>query len=268
MDLIEISRRLSRQVARLSFSPPVTHVYNPLDYARAPHEAYLRKYGKGDKEVVLLGMNPGPFGMAQTGVPFGDVTMVRDWLGITDVVGRPKHENRARPITGFSCQRGEVSGTRLWGWARDRFGTPAAFFRRFFVVNYCPLVFMEQSGRNVTPDKLPADERAPLAAFCDRALIDIVDLLRPRYVIGVGGFAEKRARESLAGRDLAIGTILHPSPASPAANRDWVGTIEAQLRAQGIGLPVATDQRKSRSGSGAVVAGNGPKARSVRFKKL
>ena len=70
MSLAAISRSLSRKVNALAFSPPVTHVYNPLDYARAPHEAYLTRWGKGPKQVLLLGMNPGPFGMAQTGVPF------------------------------------------------------------------------------------------------------------------------------------------------------------------------------------------------------
>ena len=34
------------------------------------------------KRVVFLGMNPGPFGMAQVGVPFGEVAAVRDWLRI------------------------------------------------------------------------------------------------------------------------------------------------------------------------------------------
>ena len=71
--LARISRALARDVQTLDFSGPVTHVYNPLEYARAPHEAYLERWGRGPKRVVLLGMNPGPFGMAQTGVPFGDV---------------------------------------------------------------------------------------------------------------------------------------------------------------------------------------------------
>ena len=73
MSLIDVSRRLSERVSLLRFAPPVTHVYNPLDYARRSHEAYLKKYGSSLRRVVLVGMNPGPFGMAQTGVPFGDV---------------------------------------------------------------------------------------------------------------------------------------------------------------------------------------------------
>src|SRR5690606_6715112 len=127
-------------------------------------------YGRGPKEILLLGMNPGPFGMAQTGVPFGEIAAVRDWLGVRGVVGRPAIEHPKRPVQGFGCHRSEGSGKRLWGWAQDRFGEPERFFDRFFVVNYCPLVFLEVGGRNRTPDKLPVREREPLFEACDRAL--------------------------------------------------------------------------------------------------
>lgn len=237
MSLVAISRALARQVDRLRFSGPVAHVYNPLDYARGPHEQYLERWGTPPKEIVLLGMNPGPFGMAQTGVPFGDVTMVRDWLRIDGTVDCRSPQHPKRPIAGFDCKRSEVSGSRLWGWARDRFETPERFFSRFFVANYCPLVFMEESGRNVTPDKLNAAEREPLLAACDEALRRVVAELRPRWVIGVGGFAHKQAQRALAGSDIRIGTILHPSPASPAANRGWAQVAEKQLAELGITVP-------------------------------
>jgi single-strand selective monofunctional uracil DNA glycosylase len=231
--LIRISRRLSKELERLKFAPPVAYVYNPLAYARLPHELYLSRYGSGPKRVVLLGMNPGPFGMAQTGVPFGDVCAVRDWLGITADVSRPSAEHPKRPVQGFACTRREISGSRLWGWAEQRFQRPERFFEQFFVVNYCPLAFMEESGRNLTPDKLPATERAPLFAHCDRALTNIIAELKPEIVIGVGAFAEQRARQVLGSSGPRIGTILHPSPASPKANANWAGVAEEQLRACG-----------------------------------
>ncbi len=237
MRLVEISRRLAADVDAITFAPPVAYVYDPLTYARGPHEAYLERYGRGPKEVVLVGMNPGPFGMAQTGVPFGDPTIVREWLGIEGEVGKPPKEHEKRPILGFRSPRTEVSGTRLWGWARDRFGTADAFFARFFVTNYCPLVFMEESCRNRVPEKLPASEREQLFAACDRALRDALLELRPQVVIGVGKFAEDRAR-SVAG-DLVprIARILHPSPASPLANRGWPEAVDAQLRELGVLVP-------------------------------
>ncbi len=179
-------------------------------------------------------MNPGPWGMAQTGVPFGEVSIVREWLQIDGDVDKPAVEHPKRPIQGLACPRSEVSGARLWGWARDTFGTPARFFARFFIANYCPLCFMEESGRNRTPDKLPAAEREPLLAACDRALRKTVEYLKPAHVIGIGTFAESRAREALDDMGVQIGRILHPSPASPQANKDWAGTATMQLQALGI----------------------------------
>ncbi|HEX5804689.1 MAG TPA: uracil-DNA glycosylase family protein [Azospira sp.] len=231
--LIAAARELSAALAPMRFAPPVSHVYNPLDYARAPHEAYLQRYGNGRKRVVFLGMNPGPFGMVQTGVPFGEIDAVRGWMGIEAAVDQPAVENPKRPIEGFACARSEVSGRRLWGLFAQRFGTADAFFAEHFVANYCPLAFFDH-GRNLTPDKLPANETLPLQAACDAHLRALVAALEPEWLIGVGGFAEARAAEALAGMGVRIGRVLHPSPASPAANRGWAEAAEKQLRALGI----------------------------------
>lgn len=233
MDPIRVQRDLSRSLADFQFGEPVTHVYNPLEYAGKSSEAYLRRYLNTGIEALFLGMNPGPFGMAQTGVPFGEVSLVRDWMNIEEPVGKPKNEHPKRPVDGFACTRSEVSGRRLWGWAKDRFETPEAFFHRFFVWNYCPLAFLEESGRNRTPDKLPATERDPLFATCDAALVRLVEHIRPQMVIGVGKFAETRAKKAL-GDVVPIATVLHPSPASPIANRGWAEQAEKQLAALGI----------------------------------
>lgn len=232
--LIEASRALARTTAELSFSLPTAFVYRPLDYAREPHEQYLARYGNGFGRVLLLGMNPGPFGMAQTGIPFGDVAMVRDFLGIEGAVGRAGAEHPSRPVLGFGCARSEVSGTRLWGWARERYGTAATFFERFFVMNYCPLAFLEAGGKNRTPDKLPRSEQAALFAACDQALLEAVRALEPRLVVGIGGFAEAAARRALSGSSIPIGTILHPSPANPRANSGWARIVEEQLAKLGV----------------------------------
>jgi single-strand selective monofunctional uracil DNA glycosylase len=231
--LAEVASALAAEVDRLAFAPPVTHVYDPLVYAAEPHRRWLDLYGAAPKEVLLVGMNPGPWGMAQTGVPFGEIAAVRDWLRLEGPVGRPCPEHPKRPVEGFACARAEVSGGRLWGWARQRFGTPERFFRRFFVHNYCPLVFMEESGRNRTPDKLPAAEREPLFAACDRHLRRLVEVLEPDWVVGVGGFAEGRAREVL-GDAVRIGRVLHPSPANPRAQKNWAGSARRELEALGV----------------------------------
>jgi len=236
MALSDITGALVQDLRPLRFGPPVTHVYQPLLYARAAHDRYLELAGEGPKEVVLVGMNPGPWGMAQTGVPFGAVQPVREWLGIQAPVGRPAAEHPRRPVEGFACRRQEVSGLRLWGWVRKTFHTPQRFFHRFFVANYCPLLFLEENGRNRTPDRLPVAERQALFAACDLALRRTVEGLRPCWVLGVGGFAEGRARPALAGLPVRIGRISHPSPASPAANRGWEKLVERELAALGIRL--------------------------------
>ncbi len=232
--LIAIGRRLARETDRLVFGTPVTHVYNPLTYARAPHEAYLERYGVRPRRAMLVGMNPGPFGMAQTGVPFGEVGLVRDFLGIEGPVSSPSSIHPKRPIYGFACTRSEVSGARLWGFVKDRFRTPEAFFETFFVANYCPLVFVEESGKNRTPDKLPAREQSKLFALCDRALEETAKALRIQVAVGIGAFAERRCQVALKGTDVSTHRILHPSPASPAANRGWAEQAEKQLAALGL----------------------------------
>lgn len=235
--MMDIFDRLTEDLRPLRFGPPVTCVYNPLEYARPPFDLYLQRYGQAPKEVVLLGMNPGPFGMAQTGIPFGEVSHVRDWLGLRAPVGRPDPEHPRRPIQGFGCSRSEVSGARVWGWARTRFSDPETFFRRFLVLNYCPLVFMEESGRNRTPDRLPLAERRPLFEACDRALRQQVEHLRPRFLLAVGRFAEKRAHEALQGLEVGIGCVPHPSPANPEANRGWDRLMDRALLELGLSLP-------------------------------
>lgn len=231
--VVAAARRLCRDVAALRFGRPITHVYNPLAYARAPYERYVRSYAKAPVRALFLGMNPGPFGMAQTGVPFGDVESVREFLGIEAEVGRPAREHPRRPVLGFGCPRREVSGRRLWGAVAEHYRRPQRFFAHHFVANYCPLLFLEASGRNRTPDKLSAREGEALFAACDRHLRRLVALLEPRFVVGVGSFAEARARAALRGR-VPVGRILHPSPANPRAQRGWAAGVARELAALGV----------------------------------
>lgn len=235
--IVKAAKTLSHAVNQLTFSEPTAYVYNPLDYAWEAHERYLKLYATGKKRIVMIGMNPGPFGMAQTGVPFGEINAVTEFLKINAsnaTINKPTVEHPKRIIDGFDCEKSEVSGRRLWGLFSETFKTPKAFFKDHFVTNYCPLVFMEASSRNRTPDKLPAAEAEPLFKACDAFLKTLVEVLKPQFVIGVGAFAEKRAMETLADiPGITFGRILHPSPASPLANKDWPGTVTRQLRELG-----------------------------------
>jgi len=232
--LIGAAQRLSSAVRKLKFGPPVTHVYNPLEYAWHAHELYLRRYGNDRIRVIFLGMNPGPFGMAQTGIPFGQIAAVRDWLGLSAKIDNPRRENPKRPVLGFDCQRSEISGERLWGLFAQRFDTAENFFCDHIVLNYCPLAFMEKSGRNRTPDKLPSREREKLFAICDEHLREVMRILEPEWLIGIGDFAAKRARAVIEDPTPRVGQILHPSPVCPASNHNWAGKVTAQLREIGV----------------------------------
>jgi len=237
--LLSAAAELRDAVARLRFPAPVAHVYNPLDYAWETHADYLTRFGGAPKRVLFLGMNPGPFGMVQTGVPFGEVAAVRDWMKLGGAVRRPADEHPKRPVEGFACKRSEVSGRRLWGLFAERFPDAGAFFAGHFVANYCPLAFLDAGGRNLTPDKLTAPALGPLTEACDAHLLRLMEILQPQFAIGVGAFARECLERVTANCDAAkdrptLGQILHPSPASPAANRGWAQQATLQLRELGV----------------------------------
>ena len=234
--LIDAADELRQALRPLKFPEPVSHTYNPLDYAWERHCDYLDRFGSGKKRVLMLGMNPGPYGMAQTGVPFGEVPAVRDWMEISGPVGKPDPEHPKRPISGFDCERSEVSGRRLWGLFAERYPNPEDFFAEHFVANDCPLVWMKDTGANLTPDKIPAESMKPVSKACHTHLKQIIEILDPQYILGVGAFAEKQlaaAAEEL-GSEATLGKILHPSPASPAANRGWAPQATKQLEELGV----------------------------------
>lgn len=240
-ELESAALELIEELAPLTFSGPVTHTYNPLTYAWAPHSEYLRRYASGKKRVLFLGMNPGPWGMSQTGIPFGEIPAVRDWVGIEAPVEKPVNEHPKRQVEGFACQRSEVSGRRLWGLFADRYPNAEDFFADHFVANFCPLVWMAETGRNITPDKLPKAESEPVDTICRKHLAKMISILEPEFLIGVGAFAEKQLKETVKvhspNNSYQIGKILHPSPASPLANKYWPERPIQQL----IDLGVWTD---------------------------
>jgi len=225
----KLSVLFSDEVTRLRFSSPVSFVYNPLQYARDGYFKYLDIAAHSKKKVIFLGMNPGPWGMAQTGIPFGEINFAKEWLRINANIETPKLEHPKRKILGFDCKRSEVSGKRLWGFFKEKYKTPDAFFKNNFIANYCPLVFMEESGKNRTPDKLIKEERDVLYSLCDQYLLDITKILNPEWIIGIGAFSEKRIKTALSSVDIKIGKILHPSPANPLANRGWAEIAQKQL---------------------------------------
>ncbi|GAB6090711.1 uracil-DNA glycosylase family protein [Spirochaeta dissipatitropha] len=238
-ELLQAAKQLAEETDRLHFSAPVEYIYNPLVYAWDIHAEYLERYGSSHKKILFLGMNPGPFGMAQNGIPFGEIPAVRDWMQLKGKIGKPEKEHPKRPIEGFDCSRSEVSGRRLWGLMKKRWGSPESFFRSHFVANFCPLVFMDAGGRNITPNQLKKEERKILLDICGEHLHSLIRILQPEWLIGVGKFAEEQALRCVRkhpgclSREQVQG-IMHPSPANPQANRGWEDKVRGQLEAQGI----------------------------------
>tara|TARA_B110000908_G_scaffold81305_1_gene97478 strand:- start:4480 stop:5244 length:765 start_codon:yes stop_codon:yes gene_type:complete len=240
--LLDAARELIRELKPLRFNDPVSHVYLPTEYAWDRHREYLEKFGGakagGCKKTLMLGMNPGPWGMAQTGVPFGEIPAVRDWMGISGPVDKPENEHPKRPVEGFDCTRSEVSGRRLWGLFSEKFPDPNDFFKDHFITNYCPLVWMGETGKNITPDKLPKSEMEPVEKACRKHLAAVISAIEPEWLIGVGAYAEKKlietVKEYFPDKTFNTGKILHPSPASPMANRGWEPQAEKQLIEMGL----------------------------------
>lgn len=215
--IVGLTCEFAGQVSALRLEYPF-YIYNPLEYAWRMHEAYLSLSVGENQDVLLLGMNPGPYGMCQTGVPFGDRVSVKEYLRLDEEIDRPEKECPKRPIEGLSVSRVEVSGRRLWGtisslWERD------SFFSFATVFNYCPLCFLDEEGRNVTPDKLSANDRKVLFDTCDTYLAEVIDTVRPSILVGVGTFSS--ARLGRFGTD--VRTLPHPSPRNRNAKAFYDG---------------------------------------------
>lgn len=154
--ILSLEYSLTKSLQEIAFTAPVEFVYSPIEYAFSVHLNYLLKFCKYNKKILFLGMNPGPWGMSQTGIPFGEVNTVADWLGLAGRVDKPQREQPDRKVTGFSCKRSEVSGRRFWGLFKRLCCTPDVFFRHSFLRNYCPVALMDLKGRNITPAELKA----------------------------------------------------------------------------------------------------------------
>lgn len=147
----------------------------------------------------------------------------------------PGKTHPKRPIIGLNCPRREVSGQRLWGWAKARFGTASAFFERFWVYSYCPLLFVESSGKSRTPDKLTPTEGVSITNVCNEALRAVIGVTKPRVILGIGEYAGDRIKEC-APSEVRVGHIIQPSPSNLKATKNWDKLIEGQLRALGVNV--------------------------------
>jgi len=241
----QLSSACDKAIKKIERKTIVAHATNPLDYAWQHHEQYLSNWGGLGAKTLLLGMNPGPWGMAQSGVPFGSTNIAKTLLRIKPFqLETPPNAHPKRPIIGLDLERQEISGQRLWSLMFDHYGEGKDVFSNIFVVNHCPLLLLGESGKNLTPDNLPASVMKPVLDACDEHLKQVVEIMEIERIIGVGKYAEKRARMTFnagkngngltpSGREITITTCWHPSPASPLANRndgaDWRANVISVL---------------------------------------
>ncbi|KAF5297131.1 hypothetical protein FQA39_LY02711 [Lamprigera yunnana] len=205
---------LNDSLKKLSFKQPVVYVYRPLDYAFKPHSVFTHRYCTTPKKILFVGMNPGPWGMCQTGIPFGEVNVVKDWFQINDEVSKPEKECPERVVSGLSCKRSEVSGQRIWGLFRNICGTPEKFFKHAYMYNYCPIAMMKIKGVNVTPSEIKGETQRLLEEICDKTLYDVIQLLQVEIVVTVGKFAEARALHVLKHKNpfkTKVLYLMHPN---------------------------------------------------------
>ncbi|XP_076667158.1 single-strand-selective monofunctional uracil-DNA glycosylase [Andrena cerasifolii] len=234
-ELLSLERNLAIELGKIKFPLPIEYVYSPLEYAFDTHAMYVKKYCTTVKRILFLGMNPGPWGMSQTGVPFGEINMVRNWLQISGAVGKPAREQPDRKVTGFECPRTEISGKRLWGLFKELCGNPEKFFQHAYVHNYCPIALMNKKGCNITPAEMKGAYQQTMHNACDKALANVIRLLNVEIVIGIGGYAEKRAQLVAKSSKLPVKILCLPHPSPRAANNtNWSEKATKKLTEFGL----------------------------------
>lgn len=236
-DFLKIEQDLAQHLLGVDYSnTKVKFISNPIEHAIEPHTNFLETYLNGTKPILFLGMNPGPWGMCQTGIPFGEVQLCKNWLNIKGNVLKPENTHPKRPIEGFACKRREVSGERFWRFFEAKCENPQTFFRKCFVYNHCPLAYMSETGKNITPPEFKAETKIMINNLCDKALADVIRLLRVTHVVGIGKFAEARANfiKKKFNMDISVFFLMHPSPANPAANKGWSDIAEKSLKNMNI----------------------------------
>ncbi|XP_030554053.1 single-strand selective monofunctional uracil DNA glycosylase [Drosophila novamexicana] len=234
MQFYKIECQLNEQLATLGLPTGITCTYNPVEYASSLHCAYLSRYLCGPKRVIFIGMNPGPNGMGQTGVPFGNVRTVRDMMHLSGEVLQPSLLHRKRPVNGLNCKIEEPSGVRLWElFERLAAGSLDTLSQQCFVHNFCPLAFFDEEGNNITPSELKGQLKQQIRDVCLDALEKQLQLLQPQFVVAVGEYVHKVLNRSKYCQTVSVSRLPHPSPRS-LHNTNWSEKAQAFLEEQDL----------------------------------
>lgn len=293
MDLIKTTRALADDLHALRCPAGVSHVYNPLRYMWPAHERFLSRHYVREREslpnvgrldlyrpagtaksrrYLILGMNPGPHGMVQTGLPFGDVVNAAAMLGYKtgDQIPAPDLASVAlhpsRPVIGLSATRREASGERLWGGLASIWGSLDAVLADCFAANYCPLAYFadDASGTNVTPEEFgkrtvngkpnpryDTAYAAELDEVCLPYLVRVARAMRVEVILAVGRYAEVKAKIIAALCPEAtrrcpspkVVYLTHPSPLATRSAGEWATMARHALDAACVLPPGASEVR-------------------------
>ena len=182
---------LAKALAAMPAMTMVSLIYDPMGLCLCDASGLLPNIRQFHQEkVVFLGMNPGPYGMVQSGIPFGEIAAVTEWLQLASTDSQTDERTPKATHHGLIVPRSEVSGRRLWGLFAERFTSAEDFFADHFILNYCPLAFLAETGRNITSTSSAAQTRAFMAQHCDQHFKKALNALQPDWCIGVGGYAE------------------------------------------------------------------------------
>lgn len=222
---LDIECDLNNELNELQFPKNITHIYNPIVYALNLHCQYIKKFLNGKKKVMLIGMNPGPNGMVQNGVPFGNTNTVKNLMKIQGQVDQPPSLNPKRPVTGLSCTTEEPSGVRIWNLLQKLAGSLEVFGEQCFLHNFCPLAFFDEQGKNITPSELKGKIKSTLRDICLKYLEKEIQLIQPEIIIAIGSYVgdslRKLSKQSIYVRtNIKILQLAHPSPRS-LNNNNW-----------------------------------------------
>jgi single-strand selective monofunctional uracil DNA glycosylase len=220
-------------------------IWNPGLYAASWHALFRKEYPASAGCILVFGLNPGPYGMAQTGIPFTDLKRLREHLprlakGLErrgcSLAGVGLAPRSLRP---YLSRTFESSAVRVYRFLSRGWGSAEDGWRSVVVANPCSLLFMDAAGENRTPaDLVGAVSRRTGSLVAARRLRERCNALRrlaareavrvlsPRGVVLLGKDAQRAMQTGIApllGPDSILGWE-HPARAVP--DRWAMGLLE------------------------------------------
>jgi len=206
-------------------------VWNPALYALDIYQEYLTKFPPEPGAILALGLNPGPYGMAQTGIPFTDCRTASGALGMEMTIpGKAPDDLISRLKKANGKWRGtyERSSLGMYRFLILAWGDIKTAYRNWFVGNPCPLLFLDPERWNVTPADPRLRRMKEVGELRQRAVIGFSEILNPRGIVCFGKDVAKAVGE-VAIRQVGPDRVVfyeHPARAVP---EKWAAGLLQEL---------------------------------------